>query len=38
MILGDYRLTPRILNKRTGKPLEGFAIDLTLRFNGIQQS
>jgi hypothetical protein len=28
-----YTLTPRFKHKQTGKPLSGFAVDLTLRFN-----
>ncbi len=28
-----YNLTPRYKHKRGGKPLSGFALDLTIRFN-----
>jgi hypothetical protein len=28
-----YELAPRYENKRNGKPLSGFALDLTIRFN-----
>jgi hypothetical protein len=28
-----YNLTPRYKHKRGGKPLSGFALDITIRFN-----
>ena len=28
-----YALQPRYVNKRSGKPLTGFALDITIRFN-----
>jgi hypothetical protein len=34
-IRSDYRLTRRTVSQQTGKPLKGFAIDLTLRFSGM---